>query len=224
VRQTFALYSDESGGAGEKVHALAGVSGRWEDLDSLRLELDGHARRYGVGELKWIGVRKRKAKLGAAWDFLQSACRAAGQGKVRLDVLVWRGRHEARLKELYVSLLRHAVKGWGRGAWGFCPDQRTGMDWLGIVRGLRAFRSWQPQKSSENSLVQLADLVAGLSRFCREHPREYRSWRSKVRRSLPSASRGDGRGVTATQNRLEIAGGFLESCREEGLPVYFWEG
>ncbi len=197
-----ALYSDESGGSGECWRALAAVSGPAPALDGLERELAGHARRHGVSDLKWSRVRTRRPRLEACRDFFHSARLAVERRDLCLDVLVWRARPPLRRpawrqergewEGMYARLLRTAARRWEPGLWSFFPDQRTGLNWAGVLKKVNRSRRFQysgfrPLPSAENHLVQLADLVAGMARFS-------------------SARRPEGGGlIPATQNRLELA-------------------
>lgn len=218
----YGLFSDESGGPGERFRSLAAVSGPLDGLRELQHDLDGHARDHGIRDLKWAAVRTRKQRLEAARAYLATATQAAAERRARLDVLVW--KDDAELKSMYVKLLSRAARGWESSVWSFYPDQRTGINWNGIIKAAnrsmtrKKFLRTEPQRSSENSLVQLADLMAGMSRFCRERSVAFQRWLKlgHARGALP-----------ATQNRFQIARDFylsyLESDFSETNVSITWE-
>jgi hypothetical protein len=170
----YILVTDESGNDSEPLQVLAGVSGRRRDLAELEIELKALLRRHGVRELKWSGVRKRKERHAAALGFLKLACERAAEGKLWVDLAVlggdlslpWRrlsGRE--RWMALYQGLiLRARRRAPRRGSWSLLPDQRTGMPWKRLGR-LAGLGSVVELNSGELALVQLADLLAGLTRF-----------------------------------------------------------
>jgi hypothetical protein len=198
-RRQHAIYTDESGGGGERTLAVAGVAGEARALASLEAGLALALKRHGLAELKWAQVRTRAPRLLAAEEFLALAQAARGRG-LWLATLTWRqparrqgphpasaGAHAlahlkprrddlARLGRAYVRLLKAAARAHPPARWRFCPDQRTGIDFGSLMVAAGGWRQgWEGfamQRSGASPLVQLADLLAGLARFRRDERRQ----------------------------------------------------
>jgi hypothetical protein len=214
------LFSDESGGT-EAIRSLASISGPVEALKDLERDLDGYVRKAGLKELKWSALRTRKARLEAAQGFLESARRAVSQKKVRLDILLWKGGQP--FPPMYVKLLTRTAKSWKKAEWSFYPDQHTGVDWKGILKAANRSRRYhysrfQPLRSSEHSLVQLADLLAGMTRFCLEKSGQLKQWMGRE-----SSARASGPQRTL-YNRFGLAWDFFQACQADRLPVQMDKG
>jgi hypothetical protein len=217
-----AIYTDESGGGGERTRAVAGVAGEKRALAALEARLAESLRRHGVAELKWAQVRTRAPRLRAAEEFLALAA-AARQRGLWLAVITWRpplrrigkqpasaGAHALahlrprrddldRLNQAYVRLLKAAARVHPSARWHFFPDQRTGMDFGALLQAAggarRGWESWAMQRSDSSPLVQLADLLAGLARFRRDERVRVRA--CAAGRTLP--------GLPAQRNRARLA-------------------
>jgi hypothetical protein len=173
----YLIYADESGNDGEQLQVLAGVAGAAVELLAFEVELRAVLARHGIGELKWAGVRTRKARLAAAAEFLELACAAAAQGRLWIELLVldasqakggWgalSGKY--RWLALYQELLARARRHRPRGRWTLVPDQRTGMPWKRLARR-GALGGVKESSSKDLALIQLADLLAGMTRFSLE--------------------------------------------------------
>jgi hypothetical protein len=212
--ERYALLADESGNMDEPVCVLAGLSGPLRSLLFLERDLRRVLERHGISEVKWSALRTRPRRLLAAAEFLEIAGRALSQGKLAVDLLVWeqvrsKQKHskEERWLALYLSLVKRVRSRW-KGATlkqlALYPDQRTGMPWSRLKRksGVKTVRE---ASSHELALIQLADLLAGLSRFLRQ-PAE------------PSSS-----GARARRNRWNLAVEFEALCRKHKRNVGLWE-
>jgi hypothetical protein len=194
-RQEHAIYTDESGGGGERTLAVAGVAGERSALNSLEAKLAQALLRHGVAELKWAQVRTRAPRLRAAEEFLRLALDARGRG-LWMAVVTWRlprrrqshepasaGAHALahlrpkrdsvdRLSRAYARLLMAAAQSHPSARWRFFPDQRTGIDFGALMEAAggrrQGWQGWAMQRSGASPLVQLADLLAGLARFRRD--------------------------------------------------------
>lgn len=198
----------------EPLCVLAGLSGPLKGLLSLERDLRQVLVRHHLNEVKWSALRTRPRRLLAAAEFLQIAEQALGQGQLAVDLLIWeRGRakskhtKEERWLALYLSLVKR-VRGRWKGATlnqlALYPDQRTGMRWSRLKRrsGVKTVRE---ASSHKLALIQLADLMAGLSRFIRQ-PEE------------PSP-----KGARARHNRWELAVEFESLCRTHRRSVGLWK-
>lgn len=171
------LFTDESGNHGEAWQVLAGIGGEKAELELLELRLRTVLERRGIAELKWAGLRTREKRHDAAREFLQLACEAAGEGKLWVDLLVLEhaeasgGWQALELRErwmaLYMDLIKRARRRRPRARWALHPDQRTGMPWKRLAR-IPGIAKVEESSSSEMALIQLADLLAGLTRFSHE--------------------------------------------------------
>lgn len=211
MRERYALVADESGNASEPLRVLAGLSGPSRSLARLERGLRRVLRRHGLAEVKWAGLRTRKARLNAAREFLALALDEAARGKLGVDLLIFEegiaSRNWDELDErdrwlsLYRQLMIRARKRKPSAHWTLYPDQRTGMPWNRLGRVVES-------SSRRLALVQLADLLAGLARFSRESP------------ALGGAAR-------ARENRQELLDGFLGTVQRMGLKrnkaVIFWQ-
>jgi len=172
-RLRYFMAADESGGEGDSLRVLALLSGPGQGLLQLERELRLALARHRQREIKWSRLRTRRERLNAAQDFLALARASLASGQLRVDLALyeegqvskaWRQMDEpSRLLELYAGLTRRARKAWGRGRYGLYPDQRTGMAWQRLQRA--SLWSLREQASHRVGLVQLADLIAGLTRF-----------------------------------------------------------
>jgi hypothetical protein len=216
-RETYVLYCDDSGGEDDALRSAASVSGPARVLLALERELRRVLRVAGMDELKWAGLRTREPRLQAARAFLELAVLAAAAGALRIEVLLWRPSGQARasrlrsesqrLRPLYGRLWRGAAKAWPPGRWSVFPDQRTGMRWqeqgpalaAAWGRGGGGLRALKEASSRRSACVQLADLLAGLSRVETEaRPRQdTEAWRQ--RRALRSY--------------------LMEACRRRGIRL-----
>jgi hypothetical protein len=207
--ERYALVADESGNAREPLRILAGLSGPSRRLAALERSLRSVLRRHGLREVKWAGLRTKKNRLQAAREFLALALSEAAAGHLGLDLLVfeegfasrsWEGLDDLeRWLALYRLLISKAKKRRPKAAWTLYPDQRTGMPWRRLGRVVES-------SSGRLALVQLADLLAGLSRF----------------------SRGaQGAAHRARANRRELLEDFLGMVEAMGLrrsrAVVFWQ-
>jgi hypothetical protein len=226
----YKLYSDESGGAGERLRALGAVAGSAAALKKLEARLKDIARENSVVDLKWSQVRTRENRLRACRDFLRAAVEAMAAGEMTLGVLLWEvplGQHQAKPREdkkqlhhMYARLLKKEARHWTPGQWVFHPDLRTGMKWKDILdevngAGKNRFTACRPLASRDSSLVQLADLVVGMARTSREKSVQLEAWRQQGGLS-PGVSQPD-QGMAALENRFAIRSDFVENCRRYGL-------
>jgi len=216
-RETYVLYCDDSGGEDDTLRSAASVSGPARVLLALERELRRVLRVAGMDELKWVGLRTREPRLQAARAFLDLTAVAAAAGALRVEVLLWRPSGQARasrlrseaqrLRPLYGRLWRGAAKAWPPGRWSVFPDQRTGMRWqehspalaAAWGRGGGTLSALKEASSRRSACVQLADLLAGLSRVEADaRPRQdSEAWRQ--RRALRAY--------------------FIEACRRRGLGL-----
>jgi hypothetical protein len=221
----YLLYSDESGGAGEKLRALAAVAGPVGEMKKLEQRLKAIARDLKVVDLKWSRVRTRKNRLKACQDFLSLALESLAAGRLTLEVELWQVFPEApgvksgedleQLYRMYARLLKRTALAWPRGDWTFHPDKRTGMEWKRVVslaaQSARTFRvtACRPLASRDNYLVQLADLAAGLARTWTQHSAD-----------LAAYKEGGPEGLKALKNRFAISVDFMENCRRLGIKPW----
>ena len=212
--ERYALFADESGNMDEQICVLAGLSGPLKGLLALERDLREVLVRHAIAEIKWSGLRTRPRRLLAAAEFLEIAGRAMGQERLAVDLLIWeqrltRRKHskEERWLALYLSLVRRVRKRW-KGATlkqlALYPDQRTGMRWSKLKRqsGVKTVRE---ASSHKLALIQLADLLAGLSRFMRQP-------------AQPSAT-----GGRARRNRWDLAVEFEKLCQKQRRKVGLWK-
>ena len=99
------------------------------------------------------------------------------------------------LEIMYYNILRHVSEQWHQHNWELYPDENSGVDWSGIKSYLNRtlmprykkphllslfekesytihFSEIEQKKSHDEPLIQLADLLAGMARFCRENGEE----------------------------------------------------
>jgi len=111
-----------------------------------------------------------------------------------------RGRDDiANLERMYYRLFTNMAKRHGQTRWSFYPDENSALDWEeiaqyisttrlhkpipGVIRLLGQDKSTidlshvEPQSSSDEPLVQLADLFVGLARFSRTCPDMFLKWK-----------------------------------------------
>lgn len=171
------LVADESGNDGEALQVLAGISGEAGELEIIEGQLRGVLDRSRLGELKWAGLRTRSERHDVAREFLHLACEAAIEGRLWVDLLIfelplaprsWQGLPAGeRWLALYQALVLRARRRKPRSPWSLLPDQRTGIPWKRLARSAR-LRQVKEASSKDWALIQLADLLAGLTRFSLE--------------------------------------------------------
>ncbi len=210
MRERFALVADESGNAKEPLRVLAGLSGPSRTLARLERALRAVLRRHRLKEVKWATLRTRRPRLAAAREFLALALDEAAKGGLGADLLVFEAGKASknwdelddreRWLSLYRQLIMRARKRRPGAHWTLYPDQRTGMPWRRLGRVVES-------SSQRLALVQLADLLAGLTRFSREN-------------SSLSAARARG-------NRQQLLDDFMSTLQNMGLrrrkAVLFWQ-
>jgi len=186
----YALFCDEAGGPADAWRSLAVVSGPLDRLLSLEQDLRQALELSGLDEMKWTNLRKRPAGLRAAGLALELATAAAKKGGVRFQLWCWEPKSQPkawlklsepdRMHAVYAKLLPRAARTWRRGRWLLLPDERTGVDWKGLQKGIA--RDWKragakvgglyPVDSRKWALVQCCDLLAGLLRHSFEEGRD----------------------------------------------------
>ncbi|WP_324716668.1 hypothetical protein U7230_15160 [Carboxydochorda subterranea] len=103
----------------------------------------------------------------------------------------------ANLARMYYRVLIHAARQWGRPNWAVTADENTALDWehiagfvgrtrvvklgpqlhLEMMHERRTFQaSVKTVKSSDELLVRVADLFAGMGRYLREQASNYLAW------------------------------------------------
>jgi hypothetical protein len=223
MKPSYLCYCDDSGGEDDAFRAVAAISGPATVLLPMERSLRKVLSLEGVEELKWAALRTRPARLRAARGFLELCAIALGAGVLRVDLLLWqpaaqglayRRRSEPeRLRPLYYHAWSNALAAWPAARWHLLPDQRTGMDWQRwptpmkrrLSVGGRKLASLTEASSTRSACVQLADLLAGLSRLGCEAP-------------VPTAAAIPG--TTARHNRRLLLEHFRDALRRRsvGLP------
>ena len=210
----FHAYSDESGFPADRFQALAVVSGKPDDLSTLRSCL-GDKLGNGVKEVKWEEVRGHHPKIESAIGYLELAITYAVLRKIRIDILAWdthdqrhaiHGRDNvANLERMYYKNMAHIVRRWNNPKWALFPDENSAINWLEIIGYLNNTRLQKPRFmslfqdgpnqfiefleisqrcSTSEPLVQLADLFAGLAAFCRLKGEGYVNWEKQEKNKL----------------------------------------
>lgn len=164
-RNTFSVYSDETGLFDKRFQAIALVSGPSVVLLDLRQRLRAILEQNGVDEIKFSEIRTHRPKLLTAQGFIECSVREyANQEKCRIDVLIWdtqdlrhtiRGRDDvANVRIMYYRLLTHAARQWKQAEWYFYPDMNPEIDWNEIAD----FLSRTSLSPSATNLPPLFDL------------------------------------------------------------------
>ena len=109
---------------------------------NLRTSLHDHK----IKEVKFQEIGTHRPKIDAPLDFLGYAVDFAGQGKIRIEILVWdiydsrhaiQGRDDiANLERMYYRILVWAARQWNHAEWNFFPDQNSQINWGDIARYL----------------------------------------------------------------------------------------
>ncbi len=143
MRESFAVYSDESGCFTERYQAIGIVSGQKIVLSQLSSKLMKILIDKNITELKFSNVRTHSPKIKAAKEFIKLGIEFAGLKKIRVDVLVYdtqdsrhsvRGRDDvANLERMYYKVLRHISERWGQIDWEFYPDEQSAINWQEIT-------------------------------------------------------------------------------------------
>jgi hypothetical protein len=235
-------YSDEAQFNVGRYRGLAMLSLHEEDVASCSREIQAILRASSIHECKWEKVRSART-LFAAIKLLDWTIRQAEQGILRVDTLTWDTEessraglgmpHIANLRKMYRVFLETVVPGrWGeRAQWRLFPDEQSAMPWHQLVDGLPQITEITASRSHEHQLIQLADLLAGLAVYSRDHYDLYEGWLDKAGptpRSYPDTVRiltGAGRDVRSHQYsasdrvRCRLLDDFFTSCKLHQLGV-----
>ena len=239
MKPSYLCYCDDSGGEDDAYRAVAAISGPATVLLPMERSLRKVLSLEGVDELKWANLRTRPARLRAAQGFLELCAIALGAGVLRVDLLLWqpaaqglayqRRNEPERLRPLYYLAWTNALAAWPAARWHLLPDQRTGMDWQRwpaplkrrlSVRG-RRLASLTEASSIRSACVQLADLLAGLSRLGCEAPAPKAGAR-KAAGGLKGSAEGDDAeapGTAARRNRRHLLELFRDALRRRGVGL-----
>jgi hypothetical protein len=204
---TWVIYSDESSYNYGVVRGVGAVSLRVDDAARLGDELATLIRGSGMRELKWEKVRTARGAFAAQkaliWA-LDHALDHALDGELRIETLTWevtsaaasRARRPtlSQLHSAYTALLssvmaRHPERGATPHSWRIVPDEQSAISWTRIQAAVPQNATITPARSEPQSLIQLADVFAGLAVFSRAAYDAYERW---------LCLRGRGQGARAT--------------------------
>lgn len=152
------------------------------------------------------------------------------------------GRDDAaNLERMYYHLLRCVVENWKKFQWEFYPDENSKLNYSEIISFLNQTRYYtnsskprilqmfeiekikfnftkvEPQNSTDEPLVQLADIFAGLSRFSRENQNLYKQW--KAGNQLPLFNSEDPDIVQKFMGRFSLIEKLRSDCRQRGIHI-----
>jgi len=162
-----------------------------------------------------------------------------------------RGRDDvANLAIMYYRVLTHAARQWKQAEWRLYPDMNPEISWDEIADFLKRtslsgsrtrlpslfkfeeenqllqFNEIRPTDSLREPVIQLADLFAGMGRFCREEGEQclrwLDSWGNKEQLQLPDLLCGrDAKDDTieTKRNRYQLIGEFYHLCRRNRMGV-----
>jgi hypothetical protein len=186
-RPLIAGYSDEAQFNVGRYRGLAMLSLPEEDVASCSRDIQAILRASSIHECKWEKVRSARM-LFAAIKLLDWTIRQAERGILRVDTLTWDTEessraglgvpHIANLRKMYRVFLETVLPGrWGeRAEWHLFPDEQSAMPWQQLVDGLPQVTAITASRSHEHQLIQLADLLAGLAVYSRDHYDLYEDW------------------------------------------------
>ncbi|MGB2876429.1 MAG: DUF3800 domain-containing protein, partial [Dehalococcoidales bacterium] len=157
---------------------------------------------------------------------------------------------KANLERMYYKILVHAARQWkSQKEWQFYPDENSQIDWSEIARVLNRtpiikhqtnqqplfggeelnqalnIEHTLPLKSTEEPLIQLADLLAGMARFTKEEGEHCLSWLdtwgNENQPQLPDllCEADSSEPIRAKQNRFSLIGEFNALCKRYGMGV-----
>jgi hypothetical protein len=224
-----AAFADETQFNVGRFRGVALVSAPAEDVAALRAEVERLLRGSGVRACKWEKVRSARMRF-VAGKLLDFALDAALAGRLRVDALTWdtgdRERvgqgvpHIANLHRMYRELLAEALRHrWPEGgAWTLYPDRQTALRWETLRAGLPRLARIEPRRSTDEPLIQLADLFAGLAVFSRGGYDTYERWLClppHERRPAPGAplSARAGRFSASDRERCLLLDDFFTRCK-----------
>jgi hypothetical protein len=244
MKPSYLCYCDDSGGEDDAYRAVAAISGPATVLLPMERSLRKVLSLEGVDELKWVNLRTRPARLRAAQGFLELCAIALGAGVLRVDLLLWqpaaqglayqRRSEPERLRPLYYQAWANALAAWPAARWHLLPDQRTGMDWQRWPTPLRRQLSQRGRKlaslteasSTRSACVQLADLLAGLSRLGCEAPAPKAAAKPPKAKgpagAMSASAEGDDAeapGTAARRNRRLLLEHFRDALRRRGVGL-----
>ena len=158
--------------------------------------------------------------------------------------------NRANLERMYYKVFVHAARQWkNQREWKFYPDENSQVNWGELAHVLNRtpiikhqtnqqplFRSDEPKqalnvehtlplKSTEEPLIQLADLLAGMARFAKEEGEHCLSWLdtwgNKKQPQLPNFLCEDelNEPIRTKQNRFRLIGEFDALCKRYGMGV-----
>jgi len=148
----------------------------------------------------------------------------------------------ANLERMYYKVLKHISKRWNQTEWKLCPDRNSAINWseiqsyLNKTKMLRRkspnllllfeektykinFLKIDQRNSQTEPLIQLADLFAGMARFCREKGKECIKWLKDKNNSQgylfdfnDDSTKEDP--SKTNQNRFKLIGDFNDKCKK----------
>lgn len=155
----------------------------------------------------------------------------------------------ANLQRMYYHLFRNVLRArWpSSSVWRLHPDENTALDWNTVqdclesasktlevvspdlmkvrcevsLRSEYGLEEIRPVASKDHSLLQLADLFAGMAVFSRDKYRDYEKWlpRARGQLSLPIEDGGTPDLTGSMEERFQVLRNFDCLCKKKGLGV-----
>jgi len=203
--------------------------------------LAGARERFAAEKLCAFAVHKALAGLlrvdVLVWDTEDSRHRVAGRDDV------------ANFQRMYYHLFRNVLRSrWPNdGVWRLHPDEQTALDWRAMqdclesvsttvdanrdlftggefhirLRNEFGITEIKPASSQEHSLIQLADLFAGLAVFSRMKYNEYQNWlrANSEQAGLFQDDDPTGKQSRRSATRFAVLKNFDQMCKQRSLGV-----
>lgn len=151
----------------------------------------------------------------------------------------------ANLERMYYKNMIHIAQRWRNPIWALIPDENSAIDWQDIIRYLNntrlhkprflglfqdsssspfiKFQEISPRCSTDEPLIQLADLFAGMAAFCRWNGEGYVKWerreQSKPQPTLFELVEEGDETSRATKVRFGLIRLFDSQCKKHKLGV-----
>jgi len=153
---------------------------------------------------------------------------------------------QANLHRMYHHLFRNVLqRRWPKGSvWKLYPDEQDSMDWNKVhdvlyavsikplekrlTDGPGAKLSWEvfyrivqivPSHSDAEPLIQLADLLAGMSAFSRSHLSQFLEWEESASGQMSLVEREPDCLSTGEKEKCSVLSHFYDKCRSSRLQI-----
>ena len=227
-------FADEANWNEGRFRSVACLSSRTEHYDEIEQRLCTARCVAGakISEVKWNALTDYERQRDAN-SVLKALVELVSEGKLRVAILVWDNnqislKDEERLQRGYYSILHFATKAFLQEStedptiWTYAihsPDSSI----LGELENQleqefslveeRIVINLRKAKSELNYMVQVADIVAGLSAYSCKHANDFQTWLDSGRPSHLEIE------AASWENRFPLIADFQTACQGAGLEI-----